>query len=129
MFLPFFKPLLLRALFAFALDKVVSRFSFKRKSPRYVPILAVLTVFFLIIASPLVLVTIRLSSTIRNLSQSGFTDSPLFGSLKDLAGKVEAKVHQLLHTLNIPTENLTNAGDFLTNAGTWTLTTLGSLVA
>lgn len=125
-FIPFFKSILMAALFAFALDRLVSRFTVK-KSTRRMPIVVVLCAFFLIIASPIALVAFRLNSTVRGLTQSGFANSALYKSMNELAQKAESVSHFVMDVLKIPQESMTGPSDFLASAGTWLLTGLGTL--
>lgn len=127
-FIPFFKAILMAALFAFALDRLVSRFAVKR-SARFMPTFLVLVAFFLIIASPIALVAFRLTSSVRGLTQSGFANSAAYKSLHELAGKAESISHFVIRILKLPPESIAGPQDFIANAGTWLLTGLGTLAA
>ena len=128
-FVPFFKPLLMAALFAFALERLVSRFSLKKSSARYVPTLAILSVFFLVIASPLILIGFRLTTTIRGFTKAGLANSPLYRSVETLVHRAEVYVAYILQAFKIPEDSFSAPTDFLGQAGTVILASLANLAA
>lgn len=127
-FIPFFKAILMAALFAFALDRLVSRFAVKR-SARFLPSFIVLTAFFLLIVSPIAFVAFRLTSSVRVLSQNGFVNSAAYKAFGDLAVRAESLSRFVMRALKISPEEMTGPGDLAAKAGTWVFTGLGTLLA
>lgn len=119
MFVPFFAPLLLAALFAFAFDGVVSRYS-PQRSRRSLPTAFILLGFFLLISAPLVLIAYRLISLARGFAETKLESMPLYQSLESLAERVSHYLERALILVNGSAPE-GNHLDFLANAGAWVL--------
>lgn len=114
MFVPFLTPLLMAALFGFALEGVVSRYAIKR-SRRRMPTLLILLCFFLVIALPLGIVGYRLVSIARELAQTRLEDTGIYHSVESLYRQISALVDRIFLSLDmIPPEGGT---DLIQKAG------------
>ncbi|MEK6553655.1 MAG: AI-2E family transporter, partial [Bdellovibrionota bacterium] len=83
LFLPFFAPILIAALFAFALEPVFSGFA-KKPSRRKLPAIFFLIGFFVLTAGPIVLVFLRFSAKMRELAKSGLDSTPIYKGLEKI---------------------------------------------
>lgn len=83
LFLPFFTPILIAALFAFALEPVISNFA-NKPSKRRLPTIVFLAGFFVITAGPIILVFLRFSAKMRELSKTGIESSTLYRGLEKI---------------------------------------------
>lgn len=100
MFVPFFTPLLMAALFGFALEGVVSKYAVKR-SRRRMPTLLILLCFFLVIAVPLGIVGARLVSIARELAETKLEDTGIYHSVEALYHQVSAVVDRVFLSLDM----------------------------
>jgi predicted PurR-regulated permease PerM len=119
MFVPFFTPLLMAALFGFALEGVVSKYA-PRRSARRVPTALILLFFFLLIAIPLGVVGYHLVSIVRDLAQMRIEDTAVYHSVEQLLASFSELSDRLFFALdmNPPEGGLT---ELLPKAGAWVL--------
>ncbi len=118
MFLPFFTPILMAALFAFALDPLVSRYGRKR-STRRVPILLILLSIFMLILVPITIVGYRLTSTATNLAASGLNNTEIYKSLESFVLTTSEKVNNLLAEMHINPISMPDQSEFIGKVGAW----------
>ena len=83
LFLPFFTPILIAMLFAFAIEPLISRFAI-RPTRRRLPALFFLFSFFLLTAGPVVFVFFRFTDKIKELSKNGIETTPLYMGLEKI---------------------------------------------
>lgn len=119
MFLPFFTPLLMAALFAFALDRVVQKYGIK-KSSRRVPALLILGGIVLFVTLPLALIGYRLALLAGEVARFRDGNSTVFASLESFIQRVSAFVDKTMVMFDGKAPEF-NHMDFLTAAGSWLL--------
>lgn len=116
MFLPFVTPMLMAALFAFALDPIVSRFSV-RKSKRRWPIILILMGFFVAITLPIGIVASRVVKKVSEYSALGWQNTSLYQTAEGLYSKgLELAESMGLH---ITPDQLTPPSSLIASAGSW----------
>lgn len=86
MFVPFIAPLLMAVIFAFALDPIVSRFGI-RKAKRQFPTLAILIAFFSLVTLPIVILSTRIFSKVREIAQVGWQNTQVYKMSEKFASK------------------------------------------
>lgn len=127
MFVPFFTPILMAALFAFAFDGLVSRWGFK-KSRRKAPTAIILLGFFLMISFPVTIVAFRIFALARELSETRLENTSFYTSLEQIVATISGYVENLFHSLNAtPPEG--GLMQFLPKAGTFVLGYVGNLAS
>lgn len=127
MFAPFFTPLLMAALFGFALDRVVSKYAI-RKSKRRFPTALILFLFFLLTSTPLVMVGYRIVGLSQQVASTKLENTPIYQSVSSLVSLVSKKLDHVFTKFNM---NPLDGGltDYLAKAGTWLLAYVGSLAS
>jgi predicted PurR-regulated permease PerM len=119
MFVPFFAPLLMAALFGFALEGVVSKYGIKRSKRKY-PTAIILLLFFFLISLPVGLVGYRLVSLASTLAQTNLQDTSLYHSLESLIMSIESFANRALAVVDAsPPEG--GVMNFLPGVGAWIL--------
>ncbi len=127
MFVPFFTPILMAALFAFAFDGLVSRWGFK-KSRRKAPTAIILLGFFLLISFPVTIVAFRIFALARELSETRLENTSFYTSLEQIVATISTYVENIFHSLNAtPPEG--GLMQFLPKAGTFVLGYVGNLAS
>lgn len=127
MFTPFLTPILVAALFGFALDRLVSKYALKR-AKRRAPTALILLGFFLLIAIPISTVTYRLVSFSQEVAAVGMQSTPLYKTTSALVHSLGEKVDKVLLMVNAkPMEG--KYADFLPKAGTAILQYVGSIAS
>src|SRR5687768_15707274 len=89
MFLPFFTPILLAVLFAFALEPSVSRLS-RKTSKRRLPAVLFLVAIFLAVALPIVGVTYRVIKKAKEYAKTGIENVDLFKRLQGFVDRASS---------------------------------------
>ncbi len=120
MFMPFFTPLLMAALFGFALERIVSRHAPKR-SKRKLPTALILFAFFLLIALPIGLISYRIVSMAQQLAATDLQKTSFFQSIESLVNKVALSVQHLFEKMGSPLPDGAIT-DYLPKAGSAILT-------
>lgn len=112
MFWPFITPLLLAAVFAFAFEKIVTRYTVKYKSRILVTsvLLALLCLFVLV---PLVLVVIKTISTVKESSAEGLQNSQIYQMVEQFLTGISTKINSIAHGFDVDTTQLPQLGDIL----------------
>jgi predicted PurR-regulated permease PerM len=130
LFLPFFAPILIAALFAFALEPIVSNFS-KRPSRRKLPAVVLLFGFFILTAGPIVLVFFRFSAKMRELSKSGLDNSPIYQGLEKIYAWGMDQWSVWGHRVGIisDTSDGSEQSSIISSAASFTLTQLGNIAS
>lgn len=128
MFIPFLTPILMAALFAFALDPLVASYSPKR-APRRVPITLVLLFFFAATGLPLGLVIYRLTVSAKKIAQSGISNTPIFKSLEHFTHKVALGVDKVFERLQLEPLASTDPNEYVGKIGTWFVTKMADLAS
>ena len=118
MFVPFFSPILMAALFAFAVEPLVHKYELK-KSTRRAPAALILLGLFIFLAAPLGLVGYRLSQTALSLSKDG--SSPIFQKLESIVSKSDKVLERSMSSLHIAKEETPVASDAFGKAGKWAM--------
>lgn len=118
MFVPFLSPILMAALFGFALEPIVAKYELK-KSTRRAPAALIILAFYVLIASPIALLGYRLTTTVIGLSKDGFTQAPLFQALKAVLTKSNVILERSLSGMHISAEEFSSPATFLAKAGSW----------
>jgi len=127
MFVPFFTPILMAALFGFALENLVSRYAPKR-SRRGLPTLLILVGFFLLISLPIGIITYRVIGLARMVAEANFSESSLYHSLDSLGDSVSAFVERMMLVVGAtPPEG--GVMEFVPKAAAWVLAYTGALAA
>ena len=127
MFLPFFTPLLMAALFAFALDGVVSRYGFKPSSRR-IPALAILAGILTFVTLPLALIGYRLALLAGEVPRLREGNNPLFQSFEAFSTRVMEFVNRVFLMVNGSVPDLSQL-DVVSKAGTWLLGQTGGVAS
>ena len=78
MFLPFITPVLLAALFSFALHDVVTGLAHKRHLSRRIASLLLILGLIVVVAAPLVFITLTTIETVKNYSAAGIENTNLY---------------------------------------------------
>ncbi len=112
MFWPFFMPLLLAALFAFAFENIVTKYAAKYKSRPLVTVALVL-MLCLFVVSPIVLVAYKTVSTVKDSAAAGFQNSQIYKMTEEFATKISEKVHSVAKTFDLDTAQLPQLGDII----------------
>lgn len=128
MFLPFITPLLIAALFAFALDPYVSRFSRKKRSQRQVPTLLILVSLFLMIFLPCLVVVSRLITKSKEIASQGIESIPFIVTVEAQVDKVFLWVQSMASNLGFHFA-WPNAEGYASQAATWVLGATTALVS
>jgi predicted PurR-regulated permease PerM len=127
MFVPFLTPLLMAALFAFALDGIVSRWGLKG-SKRKAPTAVILTGFFFLVSFPVTLVAFRIFALAKELSETRMESTSFYQSLEKIVFSVSVKIESIFHSLNAtPPEG--GLMQYLPKAGSWVLSYVGNLAS
>ncbi len=127
MFVPFFAPLLMAALFAFALDGLVSKWGFK-KSRRRAPTAIILLGFFLLISFPVTVVAFRIFGLARQLSETRMETTSFYLSLEQIVFTISQYVEKIFQSVNAtPPEG--GLMQFLPKAGAFILGYVGNLAS
>jgi predicted PurR-regulated permease PerM len=116
-FTPFLTPLLMAAIFAFALERLVSRFSW-RANTRHVPTIFILFGFFFVVASPIALVVYKVVVTAQQIRDQGLTNTQLYQSLEQLLVRVDTFGRSFLERMNISTADLVSPAELVGKGGT-----------
>lgn len=112
MFWPFLTPLLLAALFAFAFEKIVTKYTIKYKSRVLVTsILLVLLCLFVVV--PLVVVGIKTISSVKEASAGGLQNSQLYQMLEQFLKDISGKINSLAQNFDMDTSQLPQLSDVL----------------
>lgn len=117
MFLPFWKPLLMAALFGFALVDVVDRFSEKKR--RGLPALAILTAFSLILTLPILFVLLRVARSVTSLRAENLAQTSLYQSIEQVVANWQTTIDAVLEKLHVSPEQLPQPLTLLTKAAGW----------
>lgn len=127
MFMPFFTPLLMAALFGFALDGVVSRYAPKR-STRRMPTALILLGFFTLVSLPVVVVSVRVVSIARELAATQLEETAVYKSVEHLVASVSVFADRLFEAVGAtpPEGGLMNV---LPKAGAWVLAYIAGFAA
>ncbi len=115
MFWPFFTPLLLAALFSFALENLVTHFSLKYRKRHWVT-LFVLVIFFIFIASPLVVMTFKLVASIKEYSAIGFQNTQFYKLTEQLLASLTNQTQIIAKNFDFDTQQLPQFSDVLSKA-------------
>lgn len=127
MFVPFFTPILMAALFAFAFDGLVSRWGFK-KSRRKAPTAIILLGFFSLISFPVTIVAFRIFALAKELSETRLENTSFYTSLEQIVATISTYVENIFRSLNAtPPEG--GLMQFLPKAGTFVLGYVGNLAS
>lgn len=128
MFLPFFTPIMMAALFGFALEPVVSKYA-ARKSKRMLPTAILLFSFFLLITGPLVWLLYRLVDKVKEFSVVGFQNLPLFKSLETAYNRTVDSIWQGAERLNIDAAAAPDQTEWLAKGSAWFMNYLTNFIA
>lgn len=127
-FFPFFTPLLMAALFAFALEPFVARFSKSKKTKRKVPTALVLTGLFMLILLPLFIVISRLIAKSKELTQAGLNSHPAVASAEKLIASISTRLSEISSQLGFGNISEESAGLAAKAAG-WVLEMTTAMIA
>lgn len=117
MFLPFWKPILMAALFGFALVDVVERFSYKKR--RGIPTLLILIGFCLILILPLLFIILRIANSVLSIKTENFSETSLYKSIEGLVYRVQESMENVMSKFNMDATELPQPLTILTKALSW----------
>ncbi len=120
MFYPFKTSLLLAALFAFALEPIVSKYT-HRKVKRDISTAAIIFALFVMISGPIVFVGYRVVSKVIEFSKQGFQNTAFFASLNHFASSTTEFAVRWGDRLGLSSGSLPDTGAIISNAGTFVL--------
>ena len=86
-FIPFLTPLIIASIFAFGIERRVSRFTHNSSSRRW-STLAFISIFIFAIAGPVTFVLYRIANKLTELSRGGVQNTQLFHSLEHLKNRM-----------------------------------------
>ena len=127
MFLPFFTPIVMAALFGFALEPVVSKYAV-RKSKRKFPTAVLLLSFFLLITGPIVWVLYRIVAKTKEFSAIGVQNLPLVQSIERAYHRMVESVWRVAEQVNIDAAAAPDQSEWLAKGGTWLMNYLTSFI-
>lgn len=117
MFLPFWKPLMLAALFAFALARWVDRIG--PKQSRRLPTLMILTGFSLVLTVPLLFVVLRVVRSVSYLSAENLPKMSLYQSTQRMMEKWQTTIQDLAEQAHIAREDAPQPVAILSKGAAW----------
>ncbi len=106
MFWPFLTPLLLAALFAFAFEKLVTKYTAHYKKSRVFVTSVLLLLLCLFVVVPIVIVVIKTISSIKEASASGLQNSQLYQMLEQFLSGISSKINLIAHSLDMDSSQL-----------------------
>lgn len=112
MFWPFFTPLLLAALFSFALETQVSNLTFRFKNRKLVT-LGFLIAIGLFVAAPITLITLKTISTIKVYSSVGLQNSQIYKLTEQLVIHLTDDLNSIAQRFDFDTTQLPKLTDLL----------------
>lgn len=112
MFVPFFTPLLLAGLFAFAFENLVTKYARRFKSRPLVTI-ALLVLLSLFVATPLVLVSLKTFSTIKEYATIGLQNTEAYKLTETMLTSISEKADAIAQSLDVDLSQLPRLGDGL----------------
>lgn len=110
MFWPFLTPLLLAALFAFAFERLVTKYTIKYKS-RVLVTSVLLALLCLFVVVPIAVVIIKTISTIKEAAASGLQNSQLYQMLEQFFSGLSVKINSIAHNFDLDMSQLPQLGD------------------
>lgn len=117
MFVPFWKPLLMAVLFAFALARWVDRIG--PKDSRRLPTLMILTVFSLILTVPLLFVVLRVVRSLSDLKAENLPQISLYQSTQRMVEKWQATIQDLAEQAHMAREDAPQPLAILSKGAAW----------
>lgn len=110
MFWPFITPLMLAALFAFAFEKLITKYTLKYKS-RSLVTAALLVLLCLFVVVPIAFVVIKTITSIKEASVAGLQNSQLYQVLEQFLASISAKINVIAHNFDMDSSQLPQLGD------------------
>lgn len=117
MFFPFWKPILVAALFGFALVDVVEYFSSKHS--RGVPTVLILLGFCLILVLPLLFIILKISRSVLSLDVAKFSETSLYKSIEDSIHRLQDSLQTFSETVGMEVTELPKPLTLMTKALSW----------
>ncbi len=105
MFWPFLTPLLLAGLFAFAFEKLVTKYSVKYKS-RVLVTIVLLVALCLFVVTPIVLVGFKTVSTVKETAAAGLQNSQIYKMTEQFVSTATEKIYGLAKSFDVDTATL-----------------------
>lgn len=118
MFMPFFTPLLMAALFGFALEPVVSKYA-ARKSRRKLPTAILLFSFFVFITVPSIIVAYRVVNKMKEYSAVGFTNLPVVQSANNVLDRFSVYFNRIVEQVNVDPVAAKDQVGIIGKVGAW----------
>lgn len=112
-FWPFITELLLAALFAFSLHDLMNKITKKSMKRQYASLIITLGVL-IFIATPLVFITLKTITTVKNYSITGIHNTEFYQSTEKIVNDVTARIATIANRFDIDASKLPNPTDFLT---------------
>lgn len=117
MFFPFWKSLLMAALFGFALAKWVDRIG-PQQSRRF-PTILILIGFLLLVMVPILFVALRVAQSVSNLRTDKLTQMPIYQNLEHLVSKWQDSVQSMMETVHLDPSDLPQPMVLFSKAASW----------
>jgi predicted PurR-regulated permease PerM len=128
MFWPFFTPLLLAALFAFALDGLVTRLTNRFKKRNHVALLVLVTLAFFV-AIPFVFISLKTISSIKEYSALGLQNTSFYHLTEQLLTSISEKVNLMARSLDLDMSQLPQLGSLLSQSSQFIASFVTDLVS
>lgn len=130
LFLPFFTPILVAVLFAFALEPFMSRFAIK-PTRRRLPALFFLFSFFILTAGPIFFVFFRFTAKLKEFSRLGFENMPVYKGLEKMYHSLSSRFSDLIDMtgLSLDSVNPSESGNLLSSVATFLIGQFGEIAA
>lgn len=117
MFMPFLTPILMAALFGFALDSLVSKYGLKNTGRR-LPTAIILIGFFLIVLSPVSVITYKVIRTVRSISDGGLSNSATYQSVEQIVISLNELWEKVGRNMHLDPKNFESPLALFAKAGT-----------
>ncbi len=117
MFTPFFTPILLAALFAFALENHVKRWTSHDIKRPWLSV-GILVSLFLLVAVPVVLVILRTVTSVKKYADIGLQNTPLYVATEKLIYRATEYVNGMANKMDVDITQLTQSNNYLSRAAT-----------
>ncbi len=117
MFFPFWKPILMAALFGFALVDVVNRYSSKKN--REIPTIIILVGFCLALILPLLFIILKITRSISSFDKDTFTQTSIYRSVESLTYKLQHQLDVVFKSLDISPSETPKPLALLSSALNW----------
>lgn len=127
MFLPFWKPLLMAALFSFALAQWVDRMGPKKN--RRLPTLLILGGFSLVVVIPVLFVTVRVARALTGLRAENLEQFSLYQSLQRMVERWQSTFHELMDRAHLAPGDLPEPTVLFAKGASWLVDQTTTIVA